>query len=64
MSKHASGLTASACLLFVDVVDSVDPDSAITWKGVDLSAFETLVFLKLDGRIVFIKGDNTLWLSH
>ena len=53
-----------ACLLLVDVVDSVDPDSVTTWKDVDLSAFDAVVLVKLDGRIFFIKGDNTLWSSN
>lgn len=47
-----------ACLLLVDIVDSVDPDSATTWKGADLSAFEAVVLVKLDGRIIFIKGED------
>ena len=52
-----------ACLLLVDVVDSVDVKSSAIWGGIDLSAFDAVVLIKLDGRVFFIKGDHDLWLS-
>ena len=52
-----------ACLLLVDVVDSVDVKSSAIWGGIDLSAFDAVVLVKLDGRVFFIKGDHDCWLS-
>ena len=44
------------CLLLVDIVDSVgDKDSEI-WSGCDLSSFETVVVVKRDGSVDYIKG--------
>ena len=48
-----------ACLLLVDVVDSVDPASSILWNGINLSAFDAVALVKLDGSIFFIKGAHT-----
>ena len=47
---------ALACLLLVDVVDSVDPDSAAIWGGIDLSAFDVVALVQMDGGVCFIKG--------
>ena len=45
-----------ACLLLVDVVDSVDPDSAAIWGGIYLSAFDVVALVQMDGGVCFIKG--------
>ena len=49
-----------ACLLLVDIVDSIDPESSTIWGGIDLSAFDVVALVKLDGRMFFIKGDHAL----
>ena len=49
-----------ACLLLVDVVDSVDLKSSAIWGGIDLSAFDAVALVKLDGRVFFIKGTRAL----
>ena len=49
-----------ACLLLVDVVNSVDPESSAIWGGIDLSAFNAVALVKLDGRVFFIKGTHAL----
>ena len=49
-----------ACLLLVDVVDSIDHQSAEIWSGIDLSAFDAVALVKLDGRVFFIKGPDAL----
>ena len=49
-----------ACLLLVDIVDSIDPESSTIWGGIDLSAFDVVALVKLDGRVFFIKGDHAL----
>ena len=56
-----------ACLLLVDVVDAVDAESSDIWDGIDLSAFDAVALVKLDGRVFFIKGADALksvWLDH
>lgn len=47
---------ARACLLLIDVVDSIDPEASATWGGIDLSAFDVVGLVKMDGRTFFIKG--------
>ena len=49
-----------ACLLLVDIVDSIDPESSDTWGGIDLSAFDAVALVKLDGSVFFIKGAHAL----
>ena len=49
-----------ACLLLVDIVDSIDPESSAIWGGIDLSAFDAVALVKLDGRVFFIKGAHAL----
>ena len=49
-----------ACLLLVDVVDSIDPESSEIWGGIDLFAFDVVGLVKLDGRVFFIKGAHAL----
>ncbi|MCY3570736.1 MAG: hypothetical protein OXH19_05285 [Chloroflexi bacterium] len=47
-----------ACLVLVDVVDWIDADDSATWAGIDLSAFDIVVLVKLDGSVFFIKGSH------
>ena len=47
-----------ACLILVDVVDSVDVESPVVWNGIDLSGFDVVVLVKLDGSVSFIKGTH------
>ena len=49
-----------ACLLLVDVVDSIDAESSGVWGGIDFSAFDAVALIKLDGRVFFIKGAHAL----
>ena len=49
-----------ACLLLVDIVDSIDPESSAIWGGIDLSAFDAVALVKLDGSVFFIKGGDAL----
>ena len=49
-----------ACLLLVDIVDSIDPESSAIWGGINLSAFDVVALVKLDGRVFFIKGAYAL----
>ena len=49
-----------ACLLLVDIVDSINPESSAIWGSIDLSAFDAVVLVKLDGRVFFIKGAHPL----
>ena len=49
-----------ACLLLVDVVDSVDDGSSDIWSDFDLSAFDVVALVELNGSVCFIKGDNAL----
>lgn len=51
---------ARACLLLIDIVDSIDPESSATWGGIDLSAFDVVGLVKMDGRVFFIKGAHAL----
>lgn len=51
-----------ACLLLVDVVDSIDPESSAIWGGIDLSAFDAVALAKLDGGVFFIKEDKAVEL--
>ena len=46
------------CLLLVDVVDSVGGKDSAVWNGIDLSAFDAIVLIKLDGSVYCIKGGN------
>ncbi len=45
-----------ACLLLVDIVDSIDAKSSATWDGIDLSAFDAVALVKMDGSVTFITG--------
>ena len=49
-----------ACLLLVDIVDSIAPESPAIWGGIDMSAFDVVALVKLDGRVFFIKGAHAL----
>ena len=47
------------CLLLVDIVDSIgDAESAI-WNSCDLSAFDAVVTVRLDGSVSYIKNGLT-----
>ncbi len=45
-----------ACLLLLDVVDAVDAGGSPVWDGIDLSAFDAIALVKLDGTVSYIKG--------
>ena len=49
---------ARACLLLVDVVDSIDAKSSAIWNGIDMSAFDAVALVKMDGSLSFIKGPH------
>ena len=49
-----------ACLLLVDIVDSIDPESPAIWGGIDLSAFDAVALVKLDDSVFYIKGGDAL----
>ena len=49
-----------ACLLLVDIVDAIDPQSSGLWGGIDLRAFDVVGLVKLDGRVFLIKGAHAL----
>ena len=44
------------CLLLVDMVDSVGDKGSPVWNNVDLTAFDTVFLVNLDGEVSFIKG--------
>ena len=44
------------CLLLVDIVDSVGGSESTVWNGCDLSAFDAVVTVRLDGSVSHIKG--------
>ena len=44
------------CLLLVDVVDALDQADLSFWNGHDLSHFDAVVLVKMDGGVTYIKG--------
>ncbi len=44
------------CLLLLDIVDAVDMADSSIWDGIDLSAFDAIALVKLDGTVSYIKG--------
>ena len=44
------------CLLLVDIVDAVGGKDSAVWNGIDLSAFDAVVVVSLDGTVSYIKG--------
>ena len=50
------------CLLLVDVVDSIGGGESTVWNGCDLSAFDAVVTVRLDGSVSYIKGGTCLGL--
>ena len=48
------------CLLLVDIVDSVGGKESTVWNGCDLSAFDAVVTVRLDGSVSYIKGGHYL----
>ena len=49
-----------ACLLLVDVVDAIDAEESSVWNGIDFSAFDAIALIKLDGRVSYVKGAQTI----
>ena len=44
------------CLLLVDIVEAIGPKGSGTWGGCDLSAFDVVAVVRMDGSIDNIKG--------
>lgn len=44
------------CLLLVDIVEAIGPKGSQTWGGCDLSAFDVVAVVRMDGSIDYIKG--------
>ena len=51
------------CLLLVDIVDSVGDSESTVWSGCDLSAFDVVVTVGLDGSVSYIKDGPYLGAS-
>ncbi len=49
-----------ACLLLVDVVHSIDTERSAISNGLDLTVFDAVALVKLDGRVYVIKGAHAL----
>ena len=49
------------CLLLVDIVDSVSGRESPVWNDCDLSSFDVVVVVKLDGSVSYIKGGPYLF---
>ena len=49
------------CLLLVDIVDSIGGTESTAWDGCDLSAFDAVVTVRLDGSVSYVKGGSYLW---
>ena len=47
------------CLLLVDVVNAVGTKGSSAWNGCDLSTFDLVAVVKMDGSIDYIKEDFT-----
>lgn len=43
------------CLLLVDIVDSIGGAESTAWDGCDLSAFDAVVTVRLDGTVSYVK---------
>ncbi len=50
---------SSYCLILIDLVDSVGGEGVAVWNGIDLSGFEAVVIVRLDGTVFFVKGEGT-----
>ena len=48
------------CLLLVDVAGVIGDRGARIWESLDLSSFEAIVTITLDGRVSYIKGRPAL----
>ena len=46
------------CLLLVDVVNSVGDKGSSVWDGCDLSAFDVVALVRMDGSVDYIEGDR------
>ena len=49
------------CLLLVDIVDAVGPKGSSVWNGCDLSTFDVVTVVNMDGSVDYIKGREVLW---
>ncbi len=49
------------CLLLVDIVDSIGGTESAAWDGCDLSAFDAVITVRLDGSISYVKGESYPW---
>ena len=47
---------ARHCLLLLDIVEAIRPKGSQTWGGCDLSAFDVVAVVRMDGSIEYIKG--------
>jgi hypothetical protein len=45
------------CLLLVDIVDSIGGTGSTAWDGCDLSAFDAVITVRLDGSVSYLKGE-------
>lgn len=48
------------CLLLVDIVDSIGGTGSTSWDGCDLSAFDAVITVRLDGSVSYVKGESYL----
>ena len=49
------------CLLLVDIVDSIGGTESPAWDGCDLSAFDAVITVRLDGAVSYVKGESYPW---
>ncbi len=48
------------CLLLVDIVDAVEAKNSPVWEGCDLSSFDVVAVVRMDGSVDYIKGQFAL----
>lgn len=48
------------CLLLVDIVDGVGDKGSRVWEGCDLSAFDAVALIRMDGSVDFFEGQIPL----
>ena len=48
------------CLLLVDIVEAIEPKGSHTWGWCDLSAFDAVAVVRMDGSVEYIKGQIPL----
>ena len=54
--RHECSRYSRHCLLLVDVVEAVGPKGSLVWNGCDLSTFDVIAVVKMDGSVGYIKG--------